>query len=270
MFNFNNFESIMNNPSILQQLGYTWLALPKEGLMPLQIIQKEPVGFFRWISGKNKEGRVLTSTALFDLFPPPEGFTALNPNGPKAVAKISGHDLLEVEGSKTIEGLKAFQAVANIESKQEFELAKKLLYDFRQPQSFEVNYAAIEKFINKNEVDQSLSGLWDSLIKGKLYVVLEALQTSSLSVQVANDFSYNGHLSAEAISGYVAKVEAEAARDHKTASKLEVTGNNPVTFAIKMAQIKYKNSKYQLDVQNPLVTVRSGGSNEVDPILDLQ
>jgi len=230
-------------PGIIQKQGYSWVALPKEGILPLILLEEKSRGFFGRIAssifGSADSGEVINSD-IFDLFPKPGSGSSPEVSPVKASAFFKGHDILNSKVKLELEGLEAIKEVGDASVKAQIKKAKRRLFSFKP-----VNYQHVEteilleEHLNLHKPVINAPGFLKKLKENKLFVVTEVLLTSKFTVRDATDFDISGGISASAIDGYLAKLEASASRERERENKMVYEGAKAVTFAIKASRILY-------------------------------
>lgn len=254
--------------SIIEQSGYTWVALPREGILPFTLLEQTQEGFFKRITNAVL-GIAPTANALeadiFSFFPT-SGRSDLRIKQAENVASFKGYDILSVKAGYMVSNLEG-----NTEAKTKISQATKRLYNFQNLQILKTHTEILlEEHLNFNKPNTQALGFLEKLQNGKMYVVVEVLQTTEFSVQDASDFEISGTVTAEAIEGYLAKIKASASFEESKSQKLAYKGDKPVTFALKAYKILYEKDKngkekYTLS-KTPLRDVRHGEGLDAVPL----
>ncbi|MDX2249695.1 MAG: hypothetical protein SF052_23125 [Bacteroidia bacterium] len=233
-------------PGIIQQLGYTWVALPTEDIKPLTLLEIASPGILKRIkntfTGAKPETKILPST-LFSLFPQPLEGEIPKPRRAKAVASFKGKDLVESGAGFDLEGLESFKKIVHAGASGHISKAKKWLYEFESPRLTDIDPTQIEKYINRNQPDRDLPGFLEKLKDNRLFVITHILHTKAFSVRNVNEFSINGEISADAIEGHLAGLSADVNRQKDSTESLSYTGTKPLTFAIRASRIWFDPEK---------------------------
>ena len=235
-------------PSIIQQLGYVWLALPQEGILPLTVLEQIPQKVFQVFNAPS-----LTSTNgdIFDLFKKPtSGGKIPERSEPKEVPDFKGHDIVSAGAGFDIEGLKAIPQLANANLSGKFTSVSKLLYSFSNVKRISTNIILLEEFINLAKVTDS-HGYQTKLKDGKIYVITDVLQATEFKIRDASDFVMDGKLDVSAVEGYLAKLSANAGGHRDDSNTMSYKNEAPITFAIKARKIQYipETEKYSLSIK---------------------
>lgn len=234
-------------PGIIQQNGYTWVALPKEGILPLTLLEEQSKSLFTRIKNSLlgiSDSATVIHADIFGLFPKPEvgGFPVVSEA--KQSAFFKGHDILSSKVQLNLSGLEAMQTVGNADLKAKVTKAKKRLFSFNPVNYLHVDTdILLEEHLNIHRPKTKAAGFLEKLKKGKLFVVTEVLQTQEFTVRDASDFEISGKVSASAVEGYLASMNASAKRERDRADKLVYKGEKPVTFALKVSRILYDKAK---------------------------
>ncbi|MEZ4827811.1 MAG: hypothetical protein R3C61_16225 [Bacteroidia bacterium] len=244
-------------PGIIQQLGYTWVALPSEDIKPLTLLEIDSPGVFKRIkntlSGQKPETKILPST-LFSLFPcPPESETP-KPSRAKAVASFKGKDLVESGAGFDIDGLESLKKIVHAGAFAQIRKAKKWLYEFQSPRLTDIDPIMIEKYINRTKPDQEVPGFLEKLENNQLFIITHILHTKAFSIRNANDFSIKGDISADAIEGQLAGVSADANHMKDSTESLSYNGSKPVTFAIRASRILFDKVEKTYTLNDQLIS----------------
>lgn len=253
-------------PSIIEQKGFTWVALPREGVEPFILLEKVSNGVFQRIKNAVLEilGMPLSVSTLnadvFSLFPKPKGRgqkPELSP--PKEVAFFKGHDILDAEAGIDFKSFEDLEIIGSAEAKVNLQKARKLLYNFKEPQQVSVNSEVIlEGHLNRNKPNTKAVGFLEKLRSGNLYVATDVLQTTSFHIQDASDFSIEGDIDLQAVESYIAQLKAVGKYDSQNKDKVGYKGETPVTFALKASKILYNNNTGHYSIRyTPLKDVRS-------------
>lgn len=253
-------------PGIIQKMGYVWLALPREGIMPLTLLEQTPQNFFQRIFVEDS-AKVLSST-IFSLFTKSKGMATLpKVSQPKNAPFFKGHDILDANAGIDLEGLKAIPQIANLDTSAKLSTSAKLLYAFKDVKVLTVETEVLlEEYINFAELAQA-PGFVEKLQSGKLYVVTEVLQTTAFSIQDASDFTISGDLDAGAIEGYLAKIKADAKLHQDDSDKIVYKGETPITFALKAYKILYNQEKKHYTLASkPIKIVKGDNGIETDSL----
>lgn len=254
-------------PSIIQTLGYVWLALPREGIMPLTLLEQTPQNIFQRIFGDLSVNAM--SADIFSLFKKPTGRGGLPKVGkPRDVANFRGHDVLDAKAGINLEGLKALPEVANVDASAKLRTASKLLYTFKDVKSIGIETEVLlEEFLNIAHLAEA-PGYVERLQNNQLYVVTEVLQTTEFSIQDASDFTISGNIDADALKGYVANLSANAKLRKDDSDKIAYKGAIPLTFALKACKIHYNKAekKYSLSSKPIIKVLRSIEEIEVETL----
>lgn len=247
----------MKEPSIISELGYTWVKLPKSELLPLSILEKLDTGFFRNLTNKLlgvPDSLESSYATLKELLPP----TGINHKLPKAskreeIPNFKGHDILSAKAGLEVSG---FKSMGNAEAKSNIQKARKLLYEFKKPTRSYVKPFLVEEYLNLQKKPETLSPLRESLQEGNLYVVIEVLQTKEFSLQDASDFEISGNVSANLLAEY----KASATMDKEVENQMSYQSKKPVTFALKAYKLCYNEDtkRYSLS-KTKIKSVRSEG-----------
>jgi hypothetical protein len=224
----------MKTPSIISELGYTWVQLPRPDLLPLSILEKTKKGFFKRLFGAADSAEVLNAD-IFALFPK-KTKKGVYPkvNSPKGVPSFKGHDILSGDSALKLSGLRQL-GQSNAEAK--FSKAKKLLYTFEQPQQLDTNVVLLEEYINLQKKTEPLSGFMEKLNQGNIFIITEVLQTKSFSIQDASDLDAGLSLSNEKL------VEVSQTLKKDVDNQLTYESETPISFAIKASKILYNAEK---------------------------
>ncbi|MEZ4772496.1 MAG: hypothetical protein R3D00_04875 [Bacteroidia bacterium] len=230
------------NSSIVQKKGYTWVVLPKEGILPLTLLEESSVGLFKRLRNLlpgAQHNLEVYSESLFDLFPKPAQGKIPKVSKAKAIAFFKGKDVVETGGGFELKGLQHFKAL-NAGAEANIKKARKLLYDFTDPKLYDIsNRVLLEEHLNLCKPETKAPGILRKLKSGKLFVVTDVLQTQNFLIRDASDFELSGDISADAIEGYLAKAGADVHRDKDKSNTVAYEGEKPVTFAIKASRILY-------------------------------
>ncbi|MEL7534607.1 MAG: hypothetical protein AAFN10_25090, partial [Bacteroidota bacterium] len=84
-------------PSIIEQNGFSWISMPREGIMPLTILEQEQSGIFTRIKNSllgTPQSAQLTTADLFSIFPKSGRGKYPKVSKPKQLPNFSGHDIL--------------------------------------------------------------------------------------------------------------------------------------------------------------------------------
>ena len=254
-------------PGIIQQKGYVWLACPREGMMPLNLLEMEDNNLIKrvWMSifSTSADANVINAD-IFALFPKPvRGLYPKIKDKPLNVPFFKGHDILDVSAGISIETLKALSFLGSVTAESNLKKATKLLFSFKNAQLITVeNEIQLEEHLNIIKPNINAPGFLEKLREGKIYVVTEVLQTTNFSVRSANDFQFSGKINANAIKNFA---DAKIKLDSQTASDETMTYNNskPVTFALKASAILYNDKKNNFRLnKNSIRIVKGNGKIE--------
>ena len=167
---------------IISNLGYTWLALPRENILPLMLLEKSPEGFFSRIRnsifGIASEAEALSSD-IFDLFPKKSSrgrYPKCNP--PVLSSTFAGEDLVSKSGGFIISGKEAIFGAVNAKLMGKLSKAKKLRYSFKEPKLIDSNIIQIEEHINRHQLNDKAAGFAQKAKNGQLFIITEVLQTN--------------------------------------------------------------------------------------------
>ncbi len=251
-------------PSIIQQNGYVWIALPREGILPLTILEQSKENILKrignFISGTLDSAEALNAN-LYSLFPKPTRGKVPKSSNPEEVAFFKGHDVLNVKAGIAVNALEKLPIVANAKVLSKLAVSTKLLFSFKNIKRLHVdNDILLREHISISKSTIQSADTIEKLQTGKMYVVSEVLQTTEFTVRDASDFSSTNEISADAIDDFIslqANLESEKESDQKLAYK----GELPITFALKAYKILYDKGKYTLS-KSPLKIVR-GEQKEV-------
>lgn len=258
-------------PSIIEQHGFSWVSLPREGIMPLLLLEKSPEGIFsrikRALFGLPEQVDALNSD-LFDLFPKKGRGSYPKVGDPEATAFFSGHDILNSEAQFNLSGLEAIKEVGSADLEAKIKKAKKRLFSFKEPKKLSVKTEILlEEHLNNFHPTTQAAGFIEKLQNGKIYVVSEVLQTKSFSVRDASDFEISGGVSVEALEGYMASIKASAGHSRDQTDRLGYKGEAPITFALKAYRILYREEEgkevYAIS-KRPLASVRSTSGSQIE------
>ncbi|MCC5944765.1 MAG: hypothetical protein JJT94_07495 [Bernardetiaceae bacterium] len=232
----------MKNLSIISELGYTWLQLPKPNFLPLDILEKTETSFFRSLSNRLlgvSESADSLNANIYSIFPKKKK-RGVYPeiSQPQNVPHFKGRDILSANAGFNLSGLKNIVgAGADIEGK--LKAATKLLYNFKTPQVLNTNVVLLEDYLNLHKKAKSVSGYMQKIQEGKIYVITEVIQTTEFYIRDASDFDGNSGISAEILEEYVGKVSANNAINNSASNELNYKSVKPITFAIKAYKILY-------------------------------
>lgn len=257
------------NSSIVQKKGYTWVVLPREGILPLTLLEQSSKGMFKRIrdlfSGAAHDVDILHAD-LFSLFPKPKKGKVPKIDHEQSISFFKGKDVVETGAGFDFKGLENFQAV-NAGAAANISKARKLMYEFTDPILRAVNSdILLEEHLNIYKPETKAAGFLEKLQEGKIYVIVEVLQTKNFVVRDASDFEFSGEISADAIEGYLAKAGAEAHRDKDKSNTVAYTGDKPVTFALKASRILYdkQTDSYTLKKEKPATARGVSESGNID------
>jgi len=253
-------------PSIIQQLGWVWLAHAREGVLPLTLIEADEKGLLQRITDKfSKQAEIATALNgdIFALFPKKGVGKVPKISDTEEVASFNGHDILSVKVGVTVETIQKLSVIGSANALSNLKVADKLLFSFENVKRlFADNEILLEKYLNVVKPDIEIPGFIEKLQAGRIFVVTDVLQTTSFKIRSASEFQYSGKLEADAIAKFAKlKIEAEAEKDSD--SRISYKGDKPVTFALKASKILYNKEKncYTLS-KTPLKVVR--GDNKLD------
>jgi hypothetical protein len=246
-------------PSIIQEYGYTWVALPKESLMPLTLLERIKEGFFTRLFNSPMAAR--TNSTIFDLFPKSEKGTRIRQKAPEKVPFFNGFDISKNGAGLSIKGLTSLKGIGDIEATGSLDQASMLLYNFESPVVIGVHTEILlEEHLNLTPPNENAAGYLEKLHEGKLYVVTEVLQCQEFSVEDASSIKVDGHTNIETLNGQLAAIKGNGNLDNKLSQSLTYKGAVPLTFAVKARQIKIREQNgrtiYSL-FETPLRKVKS-------------
>ena len=232
-------------PSIIQNFGYTWLSLPKEGVYPLQLLESTVDNFFKRINinfFSGAEEVEIVNADIFSIFPKPKRGAAVKIGMPKKVSFFKGFDILDVKASLRLES-SGIPLVGKLSSSTKLNNATKVLYSFKNPNQIDLdNMILLEEHLNITKPIKSAVGFVEKLNSGKLFIITEVLQTNEFSVEDASDFNLGGKLEVdEALNKYL-NIKTDASKKKENEQKIGYKGELPVTFAIKASKILYNSS----------------------------
>jgi len=256
-------------PSIIQQLGWVWLAHAREGVKPLTLLEADEKGLFQRIIEKIST-RVESATALngdiFALFPTKSDGKKPKISEPEDVASFNGHDILSVKVGVTIETIQKLSVVGNATAISNLKVADKLLFSFENVKRLFADEIQIEKYLNVIKPDAEIPGFIEKLNAGQIFIVTEVLQTTSFKIRSASEFQYSGKLEANAVAEFV-KLKLENETEKDSDSRISYKGDKPVTFALKAFKIMHNKEKnhYTLS-KTPLKVVRGDNKLNVDTL----
>ncbi len=236
----------MKTPSIISQLGYTWLQLPKPQFLPLGILEKTEVGFFKSLTNKLfgvEESADSLNADIYSLFPK-KTKSGVYPkiSLPQNVPFFKGSDILSVGAGFNLSGLKNI-AGTNADVAGKLKAATKLLYNFKTPQVLNTNVVLLEEYLNLHKKAESVSGYMQKVQDGKIYVITEVLQTTEFSIRDASDFDSNSSINAEILEGYMGKLSVNNSIKNSENDELSYKNAEPITFALKAYKILYNAEK---------------------------
>jgi hypothetical protein len=256
-------------PSIIQEYGYTWVALPKESLLPLTLLEKGKAGFFRRLFNLSTTASGINST-IFDLFPKPLQGKSITLEPAKKAPFFNGFDMSKKGAGLSVKGLKGLQGVGNVDAEGSLDQASMLLYSFKSPVVIGIHTEVLlEEHLNLTPVNANVPGFLDKLRNGELYVVTEVLQCQEFSVEDGSSFKIDGNANVETLNGQLGEFKGSGTVDNKLSKVLTYMGTAPLTFALKARQIKVRelNGKTQYGLfEATLKQVRSGLHLEVTEI----
>lgn len=255
-------------PSIIQQLGWVWLALPREGILPLTILEIDEKGLFKRILVKlfnQKEKASVINADIFDLFPKKGAGKVPKISNAENVSNFYGKDILNISTGFTVETLQQISEIGNTSAFSKLRIADKLLFTFDNvTRKFADNEILLQRYIEVMKPDT------DSFIKrlkeGRIYIVTEVLQTTAFKVINASEFKYSGKLKADAVSQF-AKLKIENETNNDRNERIFYKSETPITFALKAYKILYNMEKNNYSLfKTPLKIVR-GDKTDFDVAL---
>lgn len=251
----------MKQPSIIKELGYTWVLNPKKNILPFTLLEKVPEGFFKRIFSKEVSVEAMPDD-IFRLFPKAKGRGA-NPKmeKPQPIAAFKGHDILDAKQVTGIKSAKALSGVVDISGNSQLKKTGKLLYTFKAPQLVELNSIfLLEEHLNIQAPNSD--SLKEKCRKGQLFVVTHVLQTKEFSVKQLDDWTIDSDISLDVLQEQLGKLAASLTIDKSTKEHQTYKEDECVTFAIKARQIEWKSNDIYSLSQVELRDVRSTGDFE--------
>lgn len=252
-------------PSIIQQNGYVWIALPREEIVPFTLLEETKVGLLKriknFITSSPSSADVLHAN-IFSLFPKPGRGKVPKASAPKDAAFFKGHDILNVKSDVAVKTLEQLSAIAKGSVSGKLQLSTKLLFSFTDVKQIHVdNEILFREYISISKPIVQSEEIISQLQKGKIFVVSDILQTTEFSVRDASDFDISGNIQAEAIEKF-ASLKASLSTEKDSDSKLYYNQEGkPITFALKAYRILYKDGKYSLS-KTTLKSVRGEQKQE--------
>jgi hypothetical protein len=248
-------------PGIIRQHGFIWLALARENVMPLTLLEKKKDSFFKRLFAPGKEADALNAT-IFSLFPKKGKGVIPEPSGPHKAAFFKGFDVLDVRSEANVSSNKA-PLLGQVEGSAKLATASKLLYSFVEVMHYGVETEVLlEEYLNTAKVVENAHGFLDKLHNGELYVVTDVLRTREFSVKDISELSWSGDLNAEVVEQL--KVKASIQSDHEKKKELYFKGDVPLTFALKASRIFFNKEEghYTLNKDKKLRTAK--GANDLN------
>jgi hypothetical protein len=247
--------------SIIQQEGYVWISHPREGIMPLSLIETDNQNSIQRVWNNlfdvPQEASALPAD-IFSLFPKPKrGQVPTVNEKPKEAAFFKGHDILGVKAGVIVKTIEKLSFAGTAKAFSNIEVADKLLFSFKNVNLYGVeNIILLEEHINIAKPSSKAPGFLEKLQNGCIFVVTEVLQTNDFVVRNVGKSQYSGKIEADAIKDFV---NAEASLDAETESdeKIAYKGEKYVTFALKAFKILYDEKENNYKLRNkPLKIVR--------------
>ena len=259
------------NTEVITALGYTWLALPREDILPLMLLEKTSEGFFRRMTnsilGIAPSAEALPSD-IFDLFPEKtEKGSYPKCNAPKLSTAFSGEDIVSKNSGFMFSGKEEIFDLANAELMSELSKVKKLRYSFKAPQVIDTNIIKVEQHLNVNSLNDKAAGFAEKVKMGALYVITEVLQTKEFSVRDGSSLKVDakGEIKVEEEKVGALKANASIDSDSSDSNKLVYKNERAVTFALKAFKIFYNKNTEQYSLsKEPIRIVRSEEDNAFD------
>lgn len=258
------------NLSIISDMGYTWLYPPKEGVLPLMLLERIEVGLLKRLVNTLfgiPESAENIHADIFSLFPKPSTAGRFpKVSAAKKSSEFKGQDVLDNKAGFDIDLLEGLLPEGKAQIKSELKDAKKLIYDFKSPTWRHIDTPILlEEYLNLTPPSTHAYGFVEKLQSGKIFVITEILQTNSFTVRDASGFTLEGKVDAKALEDYLGALEAHAKVGGNSSVKLSYKGEEPITFGLRASKILYdkETKRYSLS-RRPLENVRSldGFDNE--------
>ena len=261
------------NPSIIQQNGYICLALARESVLPLGLLEKTEENIVKQISQKlfnAAETAEALNADIFSLFPKHKRGRLPEISIEKEVPFLKGYDIFDLQAGGKLKPLETIiPLIGNGNSDVNFESATKLLYTFKDIKQRSVkDEILLEMHLNFNKPKTEAVGFLEKLKKGKLYVVTEVLQVKEFSIKEVADFNVAANISASSIQEFI-NLNAELELNKKNKRESTYKNDKAVTIALKAFKILYSKDKdeYRLS-KTPIERVRGNNSIDGEPIQD--
>jgi hypothetical protein len=233
-------------PSIIEQLGFYWLELPRESVLPLSLVEKDKSNLFNRLRKKifsvNDDVSVL-SDSLFDLFPF-KGNGKIPAVGPEqSTSFFDGYDVFDMEANANATTANYMPLIDTATMDLKLKKAKKLLYKFEDVKQLQINSVILlEEYINISKPVTNSPGYLKKLRNNELFIVTEVLQTNSFSVQDASDYIFDTATNVKSINEYLSlKAKLNIAEEHQ--NRIQFKREKSVTFAVKLSKIIFNSSK---------------------------
>ncbi|MDO6432960.1 hypothetical protein Q4E93_20295 [Flavitalea sp. BT771] len=255
-------------PGIIRQNGFIWLALAREGVLPLTLLEKTKESFFQRLIGAPGEAEAMNAT-VFSLFPKKGKGIVPKISPPGKVAFFKGFDLLDLKSEATVQAKQKIPLLGKSAASAKLATASRLLYSFGDVQHLSVETEVLlEEYLNTKTPVEEAYGFLKKLQKGHLFVVTEVLQTRHFTVKDASDLTFSGELSADAIEKIIA-LKAKTQTQSEKEKELSFKGETPVTFALKAYRIQYnKEEGYYSLSRKKLKIVKGDTGLEKDSVSD--
>jgi len=223
-------------PGIIESLGYSWLVLPKTGLLPLSLIKQSSRNIFKSAILGSSKPELLTAD-IFSLFPMPKGRRAsLKIEKPHPVPDFKGYDIIEIKSLFSANVSQGNSFLKKLKAESKINKSGKLLYSFSNVISRQLHTAILlERYLNIHPPMIGIPGFTKSLNKGEIFVITEVLQANKIEIESADDFKIKGKISTKVVTDYISAIQG------KTAKRLVMkysSPDEPITFAIKAVKIK--------------------------------